>query len=283
MNKIGPFISRLKQIPFFKEFTKEELKTLTPHLTEERLGPEKTIFKEGDLGKDLCWVEKGQVLIFKDWDGLGSLNLAMLSDGEFFGEMTTLGQARRFASAKTTQDTLLIVFKNFSFSHLEKLKPVLAASFLQKMIAGSSLRLKLMTESFCHLLSLSVALAESKEKQTLRQKFAKTLELVLSKDCCEGAVWLEFNPTLSAYIPQSHWGNVPAEFLVAQSELARDASCLVLPFDRQTNYLLVLEARGQSLNQKIPFIESLGRLFNTAYPQRPGEATAPTPLELAKK
>lgn len=66
-----------------------------------------TIFFEGDPGDAMFIVETGSVEIVKAVEG-GSIRLAILGDGELFGEMAIIDGGKRMASAVAHEDSVVL-------------------------------------------------------------------------------------------------------------------------------------------------------------------------------
>ena len=66
-----------------------------------------TIFFEGDPGDAMFIVESGSVQIVKAVEG-GSIRLAILGDGELFGEMAIIDGGKRMASAVAHEDSVVL-------------------------------------------------------------------------------------------------------------------------------------------------------------------------------
>ncbi|TFG97841.1 MAG: cyclic nucleotide-binding domain-containing protein, partial [Calditrichales bacterium] len=73
-----------------------------------------TIFHEGDVGDCMYVLQQGQVEVFREVDGK-SIRLAILNEGEFFGEMSIFDREVRSASIRAIGDVraLTIDKKNF--------------------------------------------------------------------------------------------------------------------------------------------------------------------------
>src|SRR3990167_7500972 len=72
------------------------------------------LFRDGDLSKEMYVIQSGKVKIKKKI-GDTEKTLAMLGPGEFFGEMATLLDKPRSATAEVVEDSLLIVMDPQTF------------------------------------------------------------------------------------------------------------------------------------------------------------------------
>ena len=80
------------------------------------------IFKEGDVGKEMHIIQTGEVVVIKNIGDGDSVILARLKKGDFFGEMSILGDEKRSATIKAIEDTTTIMFDDVIFrSQLRKL------------------------------------------------------------------------------------------------------------------------------------------------------------------
>ena len=85
-------------------------------LTKENLHFEKddTIFNEQDKKEEMCFIESGEIKIMKIIGDV-DVNIAYLSAGDFFGEMTLITGSRRVASAIAFTDCNLHVMDKEAF------------------------------------------------------------------------------------------------------------------------------------------------------------------------
>jgi len=71
-------------------------------MTERRFEPGEIIFREGDPADYAYLIHSGRVEILKE-TGAGALTLAMLEDGDMFGEMGVLDATDRSATARAVE------------------------------------------------------------------------------------------------------------------------------------------------------------------------------------
>ncbi len=81
---------------------------------EKKLTPGEIIFKEGDAGNEMYLIKSGSVKITKKIGGKEKV-LAILKEGDFFGEMSVLDGSLRSASATTEEETELITIDREAF------------------------------------------------------------------------------------------------------------------------------------------------------------------------
>ena len=95
------------------------------------------LFKEGEPGASMYVVHRGKVKISKLVDGQPTL-LAVMTDGQFFGEMAILNRDARSATATAVMDTELLEIPSAGFELLMQKSPEIAL----QMVKAFSDRLK---------------------------------------------------------------------------------------------------------------------------------------------
>jgi CRP/FNR family transcriptional regulator len=105
-------------IPFFHEVDDVMLESLVPMMGERTFKKGTIIFFEGDEGDDVYFIRSGAVQIYT-FDGTKKVILAILRDGEYFGEMAMIKPgAVRSASAEAAQLTKVYTLKRNAFERL---------------------------------------------------------------------------------------------------------------------------------------------------------------------
>src|SRR5258706_12562620 len=89
----------LKRVSIFNGTSLEQIRVLTAHLEEQHFLPGEAIILEGDFSQDLYILVAGQVRIVKGYTGAHERTLAILTQGDFFGEMAIFESAPRSATA----------------------------------------------------------------------------------------------------------------------------------------------------------------------------------------
>lgn len=98
----------LRQIQFFEGLTDEELSELLKITATETYKKNGAIFKEGSIGDKCYLIIKGAVRISKFIPNIGEEALAVLRDGDYFGEMALIDDSPRSAHAIAEEDTTLL-------------------------------------------------------------------------------------------------------------------------------------------------------------------------------
>ncbi|MBI4862329.1 MAG: cyclic nucleotide-binding domain-containing protein [Candidatus Riflebacteria bacterium] len=90
------------------------------------------LFKQGDESNAFYIVQSGKVRIVQNTnpDGSGGRELAVLKDGDFFGEMGVIEDSPRSATAICLEDSQLLVVKRSDFDNLMALNPGIAMKIM---------------------------------------------------------------------------------------------------------------------------------------------------------
>lgn len=91
-----------------------------------------TVFEDGQDGAEMYIIQTGEVEIFKVTAG-ESHQLALLEEGDFFGEMAILENLPRTAGARAVTDCALVRIDRSTFDQLVKHDPEIAIRMLRKL------------------------------------------------------------------------------------------------------------------------------------------------------
>jgi len=91
---------------------------------EKELVKGERLFKEGDPGYEIYIIKKGKIRIYKELEG-EEKTLAILKEGEIFGEMAVLDGKPRSASAQAVEHTVLEVLNKQSILNVINSHPLL--------------------------------------------------------------------------------------------------------------------------------------------------------------
>ena len=113
--------------PVFKTTSKSESKSFSVQYAAEDL-----IFEEGALGTEMYIVQQGKVAILKEFKGREQ-QLALLGQGDFFGEMSVLEDLPRTASARAVTDCRLLEINSSTFDQMLRKNPEIAVRMMRKL------------------------------------------------------------------------------------------------------------------------------------------------------
>lgn len=100
----------LSKVPAFSGLSPRELKEVAAivHKREYRLG--EPVFSQGDPGLGMYIIQEGEVSITLSGKDNEERELAVLSEGDFFGELALLDESPRSANARCKTECILIGF-----------------------------------------------------------------------------------------------------------------------------------------------------------------------------
>jgi len=129
----------LKQMPIFRDLTNRELKALERILHRRTYKDGEIIFNENEPGVGMYIIESGKVYIKV---GKKGKMLALLSDGDFFGEMALLLESPRTASAIAAGPLKMLGFFQPDLFHLLETRPQTGNKILRRLAQMIAERLR---------------------------------------------------------------------------------------------------------------------------------------------
>lgn len=113
----------------FKGLSREERAEIIARLKEQTMPAKAVVFREGDSDTGVFIIVQGAVQILVNHHGK-DVELARLSEGNFFGEVALLTGKPRTASVKCLTDTTFLVLERPEFLSLSERYPVLQESLV---------------------------------------------------------------------------------------------------------------------------------------------------------
>lgn len=95
-------------VPLFSEFSNEELTGIVGCMQSHRHPAGTVVFRQGDHGESLYIVAQGEILLQVTGQNGDPVEVARLTDGSVFGEVSVLDGAPRNVTATTTRTTELL-------------------------------------------------------------------------------------------------------------------------------------------------------------------------------
>ena len=131
--KVTP--ERLRSIPIFSSLDQTALEGLACEFSTETFEPGVTVIQEGAKGDKFYIAVRGSLTVLKKGpDGMDK-PVAVLSDGDHFGEIALLKSVPRTASLKTVAHTSCLSLSHERFSRLVKSQPELLKALEESMAA----------------------------------------------------------------------------------------------------------------------------------------------------
>ncbi|MCC6643503.1 cyclic nucleotide-binding domain-containing protein [Candidatus Peregrinibacteria bacterium] len=128
----------LKSMELFSTLDESEHAEVIKHITMDYLPSNHVLFKEGDPGNSMYIIKSGIIRIYHPGETPSfDKVVAMLGDGDFFGEMALLSETTRNANAMVVEPTQLFIIKKEDFLKLISENPKIAekisAEFLERV------------------------------------------------------------------------------------------------------------------------------------------------------
>jgi CRP-like cAMP-binding protein len=162
----------LKKIPLFSALDEAALSELKAYLKETTFPQNETIFWMDEKGDELFIVINGKVRISYTDDKGQELTLAVLKQGDFFGELSMIDGGLRLATARCITEVKLMTLNRASFYHFLHKHPLLSDTMLETMSA----RLRSNTARIHTVMNVNAELEKTKSSfQRFIDKVAKSL------------------------------------------------------------------------------------------------------------
>jgi CRP-like cAMP-binding protein len=152
--------SILKTIPIFSELHEEELAKISELLYSKSFKRNNIIVLEEEFGDTLFILQSGSVKITRVSDEGREVILAILSEGDFFGEMSIFDGESRSANVIALEDSEVLMLKRSDFLDMLEKFPKIAIALLGEL--ASRLR-----KSDQQIEGLSLSDAENRIAMTL--------------------------------------------------------------------------------------------------------------------
>ena len=123
-------IELLKELPVFEGLSQRELIAIERIIHQRRYNAGEMIFGEDMLGAGMYIVKEGEVAITKKVNKNKEIELAVIGERNFFGEMALIDEMPRSASAKAKKDTVLFAFCKPDLENIMERNPKVAAAII---------------------------------------------------------------------------------------------------------------------------------------------------------
>lgn len=140
--------SQLQKVSIFAGLNETALELLTQESAHTTVSPGDVVIKEGDSGNRLFIIGAGMVRVCKNFGEAEEVELAVLNDGEFFGEMCILETLPRAATVQALTDASLFSLSSLTFLHLYETQPKDYSILLLNIARDLSRRIRHLDEVF---------------------------------------------------------------------------------------------------------------------------------------
>ncbi len=145
----------LQSISLFKELIKDEIAEILHIGRVKELKKDTVIFKEGDKSDSLYVIYEGKVRISKMIPKIGEEALAILEEGNYFGEMSLVEESSRSAWAIAHSDVILLEIPLEEFRKLMEKNKDLALKVLKSFVKELSKKLREANEKISAIFTIS--------------------------------------------------------------------------------------------------------------------------------
>ncbi len=119
---------KVRDLPFFQQLPAEMQEEIASQFVAESVPPERVIFCEGDPGDRFYLIVRGRLAVFKAGAGGVERQVAVLEDGDYFGEIALLENVPRTATIRTVLPVVLLTLRRERFQQLLAQVPELRES-----------------------------------------------------------------------------------------------------------------------------------------------------------
>lgn len=261
-------IQKLKEISLFRNLSEEMLSAFSGYFRQTIYRPGEVIFKEKTTGNSLFIIVSGDVVIEKALDAEGAefKTLAVLTAGDFFGEMAVIEGQPRFAQARASEETSVYEVGREQFFSFIKTHPETGISIFSEIMRTVMRRLQHTSSELTMLFDLSRMLLQ--QHKTPGEFFAKTMD--------EARLYLEGAWNVRAYVYNVF--NEEYEEVYGKDAFERQGEPLPVPVKPESgwrdenSFVMTCSAEGKSLacavferKEKVSPVEknNLATIFNT--------------------
>jgi CRP-like cAMP-binding protein len=139
--------TRLSRVGLFQGLTKEQLESVLRISRTQEFERNAVIFEEGDCGEELYLILTGKVRISRRLSTVREEALAVLEEGQAFGEMSVIEDTLvRSATARVHEACTLLVLKKEPFQQVLRNDRDLAHAILWNVVKLLSARLRATTD-----------------------------------------------------------------------------------------------------------------------------------------
>ena len=127
---------RLKDYPLLSQLDPPALGELAGLFVSESYPAGQSVVVQGEVGDRFHLIARGRVEVLRDLPGMAPERIAVLGDGDYFGEIALLGRVPRTATVRTLAPTLLLSLRDRHFQLLLERHPELRERLRRQGGAG---------------------------------------------------------------------------------------------------------------------------------------------------
>lgn len=108
-------IATLRTMPVFSDLAERDLASLAEDMRSKEYAKDETIFRQGDESREVYFVRKGKVRIYKISPSGNETTIAIFTTNDVIGELAAIDQEPRSASAKAMTSVSLLAMSQERF------------------------------------------------------------------------------------------------------------------------------------------------------------------------
>ena len=139
------------EIPFFEDFSNEELDFFSTNLSLRSVPAETILFQKGEIGDYLFFVLEGKVEVRLESSDFKQIIIATFDRGCCVGEMSIVDDYPRSATVIVTEAAELLLLTRKRFESICKKDPQIGLKFLRGIAKNLSMRLRKTTGRFADI------------------------------------------------------------------------------------------------------------------------------------
>lgn len=126
-------ISSLKYIPLFSELVDDDLRSISKVAVKQNFRKDNMVLIEEEVGSTMFIILDGRVKISRISDEGREVILSIMSEGDFFGEMSILDGQARSANVITLEDSSIMIIHREDFLQMMHDYPQIAINLLKEL------------------------------------------------------------------------------------------------------------------------------------------------------
>jgi CRP-like cAMP-binding protein len=167
-------VDNLKEINFFNDFDDKEIKETLYYCKDVTYGKNQILIREGKDKSSLNIIYSGQVKVVKAVTESSAKTIAVLEDGDIFGEMSFFDDLPPSASIIAVQDSRILEIDKIAFSKIMEKDKNLAMKIMTRILKVFGTRIRHLNEQIVYMGKLWVNNRENKtSNKPLQSGFSK--------------------------------------------------------------------------------------------------------------
>ena len=126
-------IDLMKSLPAFEGLSVNELLTVERTQHQRKYATGEVVFNEDMPGAGMYIIKEGEISIIKRIDEKNEVELAVVKESSFFGELALIDEMPRSATAKVLKDTVLFAFCKPDLENIMERNPRLASKIVMNI------------------------------------------------------------------------------------------------------------------------------------------------------